>query len=159
VRFWESIARGLSRTLLETLSSAGNFEVVGNEDVDGFPTRRLRATAPEEALDLGRLRQGVEGTATSLDVWVDDDDLVRRLDFRIEEPWDLQGSSWHRSGECSVKAQSWSALPPSATPPYASMWRAAATDCVRVPGAWRWFGTAASCGYESACPALRLASW
>jgi hypothetical protein len=27
------------RTLLETLSSAGNFEVVGNEDVDGFLTR------------------------------------------------------------------------------------------------------------------------
>jgi hypothetical protein len=35
----------------------------------------------------------VEGAATSLEVWVDDD-LVRRLDFRIEEPWDLQGSSW-----------------------------------------------------------------
>ena len=47
-----------------------------------------------EALDLGRLRQGVEGTATSLEVWVDDDDLVRRLDFRIEEPWDVPGSSW-----------------------------------------------------------------
>src|ERR687897_1328333 len=82
------------RTLLETLSSAGNFDVVGIEEVDGFPARHLRATMPEEALDLGRLRQGVEGTATSLEVWVDDDDLVRRLDFRIEEPWDVPGSSW-----------------------------------------------------------------
>jgi hypothetical protein len=82
------------RTLLETLSSAGNFDVVGIEEVDGFPARHLRATMPEEALDLGRLRQGVEGTATSLEVWVDDDDLVRRLDFRIEEPWDVPGASW-----------------------------------------------------------------
>jgi hypothetical protein len=89
------------RTLLETLSSAGNFEVVGNEDVDGFPTHHLRATTPEEALDVGRLRQGVEGTATRLEVWVDDDDLVRRLDFRIEEPWDLQGSSWSVSIQLS----------------------------------------------------------
>jgi hypothetical protein len=37
--------------------------------------------------------------------------------------------------------------------------REAATDCVKVPDAWRWSGTTASCGCESACPALRLASW
>jgi hypothetical protein len=33
------------RTLLETLSSAGNFEVVGNEDVDG--SRPARTTPPD----------------------------------------------------------------------------------------------------------------
>jgi hypothetical protein len=85
------------RTLLETLSSAGDFEVVGKKEVDGVTTRRLRATDPDAALDMGQLRQGVEGTATSLEVWVDDDDLIRRIDFRIDEPWDLDGASWSSS--------------------------------------------------------------
>lgn len=80
------------RTLLETLSSAGGFDVVGDEVVDGLPTHHLRAARPEEAFDLAGLRQGVDGTATSLDVWVDDEGLVRRLDFRIEDPWDVEGS-------------------------------------------------------------------
>jgi hypothetical protein len=85
------------RTLLKTLMSAGDFEVVGNEEVDGVPTRRLRATDPDAALAMGQLRQGVEGTGTSLEVWVDDDDLIRRIDFRIDEPWDLDGASWSSS--------------------------------------------------------------
>jgi hypothetical protein len=85
------------RTLLETLRSAGDFEVVGNEEVDGVPTRRLRATDPDAALDMGQLRQGVEGTGTSLEVWVDDDDLIRRIDFHIDQPWDLDRTSWSSS--------------------------------------------------------------
>lgn len=82
------------RTLMATLSSRGDFEVVGNEVVDGVLVRRLRAREPDEALELDDLRAGVEGTATSLEVWVDDDDLVRRIDFRIEEPWDIEDASW-----------------------------------------------------------------
>jgi hypothetical protein len=84
-------------TLLDALSSAGDFEVVGNEDVDGIPTRQLRAGDADAALDVGRLRHGVEGTATSLDVWVDPDDVVRRIDFRIEDAFGLQGIPWQAS--------------------------------------------------------------
>jgi hypothetical protein len=84
-------------TLLEALGSAGDFEDVGNEDVDGIPTRRLRAADPDAALDLGRLRQGVEGTATNLEAWVDEDDIVRRIDFQIEDAFDLEGSTWSSS--------------------------------------------------------------
>jgi hypothetical protein len=84
-------------TLLEALGSAGDFEDVGNEEVDGVPTRRLRATDPDATLDLGRLRQGVDGTATSLEVWVDQDDIVRRIDFRIENAFGIEGSTWSSS--------------------------------------------------------------
>ncbi|MGH9214516.1 MAG: hypothetical protein ACRD2C_28185 [Acidimicrobiales bacterium] len=101
--FWrypdgESGALGVDPlTLLETLSSAGDFEVVGDDTVDGVPTRRLRASDPDAALDLGQLRQGVEGTATSLEVWVDEHDIVRRIDLRIDDAFDLQGSTWSSS--------------------------------------------------------------
>lgn len=101
--FWrypdgESGALGVDPlTLLEAIRSGGDFEVVGNEDVDGVPTRRLRAGDPDTALDLGQLRQGVEGTATSLEVWVDEDDIVRRIDYRIEDAFGLEGHPWWSS--------------------------------------------------------------
>jgi hypothetical protein len=72
-------------TLLGRLGSAGDFEEVGTETIDGVATRRLRAENPDRA---PALRQGMDelGEVTKLEVWVDDDDLVRRVDFTYEGP-------------------------------------------------------------------------
>jgi hypothetical protein len=68
-------------TLLDELQPAGGFEEVGREDVDGIPTTRLRAKDPEET-PVPDLRDSVPGdTVTSLEVWIDGDGLVRRLDI------------------------------------------------------------------------------
>jgi hypothetical protein len=87
------------RTLVETMGSAGDFELVGTEVVDGIPTERLRATAPDQALDAADLRRGVEGDVVRLEVWVDGDDLVRRIEFEIAEAFGLEGERWRSSIE------------------------------------------------------------
>jgi len=71
-----------SPTLFAALGDV-TFEAAGNEDVDGVPTRHLRAASPEDVdptpLSFGLSHSGV--TVAALDVWVDDDDLVRRIDL------------------------------------------------------------------------------
>jgi hypothetical protein len=56
--------------------------------VDGVAVTHLRATVPEaidsEALRLGELTDFPDTRLTALDIWVDRDDVVRRIDFAQE---------------------------------------------------------------------------
>jgi hypothetical protein len=72
------------RTLLDDLRGASPFEEVGTERVDGVETTRLRATEPRELPNLEIDGNDTAGNATALDVWVDGDGLVRRLDVTLE---------------------------------------------------------------------------
>jgi hypothetical protein len=82
-------------TLLAALGDVP-FETVGDEEVDGLGTRHLRATDPEEidaaAFAIGfNLRQD---TVTALEVWVDGDDLVRRIELSTFDPDEDYASSF-----------------------------------------------------------------
>jgi len=69
-------------TLLDELRPEGDFDDLGAEPVDGIITRHFRATHPED-LPTDAIRDWVQnrGDVTALDIWVDHDDLVRRLDI------------------------------------------------------------------------------
>lgn len=68
-------------TLLDELRPAGGFVEVATEQVDGIETTRLRASDPQQTT-MPSIRVNLEGhTITSLEVWVDRDGLVRRLDL------------------------------------------------------------------------------
>jgi len=88
--------------MLSALSPAGSFDEVGDEDVDGVPTRRLRATNPgaTPTLSFGNVVYD-DATVTALEVWVDDDDVVRRLDITLDVPAYESGpdelTGWPRS--------------------------------------------------------------
>jgi hypothetical protein len=71
-------------TLLAEMEVEGDFEEVGDETMDGVPTRHLRATNPGDAEvpDLGGgLGSDSLGEVDGLEVWVDDDGFVRRIDI------------------------------------------------------------------------------
>ena len=69
-------------TLLDTLGGADAFTTVGDEDVAGVPTHHQRALQPRQVpvggLDLQPFFPS--GVLTSVEVWVDDEGTVRRLD-------------------------------------------------------------------------------
>ena len=73
-------------TLLDRLTAAGPFEPVGDQDVAGVAMQRRRATQPRrtdlEALSLSGFFD--DGAVTGLEVWVDDDSIVRRVDISRE---------------------------------------------------------------------------
>jgi hypothetical protein len=70
--------------LLAALHDVASFETVGQDDVDGFPTQHLRATDPGEVDALARaFARDVTGALSSLDVWIDEDDLLRRIDMSM----------------------------------------------------------------------------
>jgi hypothetical protein len=75
------------QVLLDQLAAAGEFEDLGDEEVDGRSARHLRAVAPAQIpvqdLGLGRLVPVAATAVESLEVWVDDDDLVRRIDLAL----------------------------------------------------------------------------
>jgi hypothetical protein len=76
--------RGDPGALLDQLQPAGGFEDVGTEPVDGVETRRLRASHPGETpTHVLRDSWGRLGEVTNLEVWVDDEGLVRRLDLEF----------------------------------------------------------------------------
>jgi hypothetical protein len=82
-------------TLLAALGDVP-FETVGDEDVDGVATRHLRATDPEE-IDAAAFAIGFNirhDTVTALDVWVDGDDLVRRIELSTFDPAEDWSSSF-----------------------------------------------------------------
>jgi hypothetical protein len=70
------------RTLLGLVTSGTDFAAVGNETIDGVPVRHLRAPHVRDAPSLN-VSLGPIDTASirSLDIWVDRDDVVRRLDI------------------------------------------------------------------------------
>lgn len=75
------------RTLFGVFSSGALLEVVGSEEVDGVPTRHLRSTAPFPAPDLHLGNGPVAGsTVERLDLWVDADDVTRRIDLMLSTP-------------------------------------------------------------------------
>jgi hypothetical protein len=74
--------------LLAVLEPDANFEIVGEEEIDGVPTTHLRASTPgavhSDDLGLGYFHTpGLSHTLTSLDVWVDDDDRMRKIEFDV----------------------------------------------------------------------------
>src|SRR5262245_60576693 len=86
-------------TVLGQLQPAGGFEEVGQEDVDGVPTTRFRAKDPA-ATPVPDIRGQVWGdTVTALEVWLDGDGLVRRLDIATVRtaPPDAGELIWIRS--------------------------------------------------------------
>ena len=74
------------RGLLDLLAPAAGFELAGEGTIDGSDVTQLHATTPE-AVDASGLRLGEAaagpGTLTALDVWVDRDDVVRRIDLTL----------------------------------------------------------------------------
>jgi hypothetical protein len=76
------------RGLLAALAPAAGFELAGDDTVDGVAVTHLRATVPEaidsESLRLGELTDFPGSRLTALDIWVDGDDVVRRIDFAQE---------------------------------------------------------------------------
>jgi hypothetical protein len=75
---------GDPRSLLAGLETDAGLEIVGDETVDGVELTHLRATTPGD-VDVSRLGLGEAtvqaDTLTGLDVWVDGDDVVRRVDL------------------------------------------------------------------------------
>ncbi|HET6952315.1 MAG TPA: hypothetical protein VFI47_18190 [Acidimicrobiales bacterium] len=82
------------RGLLATLAPTAGFELVGDDTVDGVAVTRLRATSPEaidvHGLGIDEVLNGIGPVVEALDVWVDGDDVVRRIDVTIgyDEPMD-----------------------------------------------------------------------
>jgi hypothetical protein len=67
-------------TLLSELDPAGGFDEVGHGEVRGVDTTHLRAADPE-GTPVPDLDDVYGRTVKSLDVWVDGDGLVRRLEL------------------------------------------------------------------------------
>lgn len=96
------------RSLLATLEPTAGFEIVGDDTVDGVAVTRLRATTPETidayGLSLGNAtgvvrtaaRSGTSVvdhgpatfTVTDLDVWIDSENVVRRIDLTMSPTYD-----------------------------------------------------------------------
>jgi hypothetical protein len=74
------------RGLLAVLAPDAGFELVGDDTVDGVDVTRLHARTPE-AVAAADLKLGdatmPDATVTALDVWIDRDDVVRRIDLTM----------------------------------------------------------------------------
>jgi hypothetical protein len=83
---------GDPRWLLASLAPNAGFEIVGDDTVDGEAVTRLRATTPEN-VDAGELSLAEatmsNGTVTDLEVWIDSDDVLRRIDLTMTQTFDL----------------------------------------------------------------------
>jgi hypothetical protein len=66
-------------TLLEEFTASSAFEENGTAELHGVETRRLRATNPEGVTPLPFVGVALGGEVTSLEVWVDDQDALRRV--------------------------------------------------------------------------------
>jgi hypothetical protein len=81
----DSVEIGIDpRTLLERFRGACTFEEVGTKQVGGVETRRFRATDPADAPAPQYAGGPVTGEVTSLDMWVDDEDRLRRADITTD---------------------------------------------------------------------------
>jgi hypothetical protein len=83
---------GDPRTLLDTLAPRAGFELAGDDTIDGAEVRHLRATTPGDVdttgLHLGEASAPL-GSLTDLDIWVDRQDVVRRIDLTITQTFDV----------------------------------------------------------------------
>ena len=82
---------GDPRSLLASLAPNAGFEFAGDDTVDGEAVTRLRATTPDN-VDAGELSLGeatVSGVVTDLEVWIDSDDVVRRIDLTTTQTFDV----------------------------------------------------------------------
>lgn len=70
--------------LLEEFTASSPFEETGADEVDGVETRRLRATNPEDVTPLPFVGAALGGEVTSLEVWVDDEDALRRVEITTD---------------------------------------------------------------------------
>jgi hypothetical protein len=87
---------GDPRSLLATLEPGAAFEIVGDDTLDGVDVTHLRATTPD-ALDpagfgFDRATPLPGSTLTGLDVWVDSDDVVRRIDLETTKTFEVRSS-------------------------------------------------------------------
>jgi hypothetical protein len=75
------------RPLLEALQADADFTVIGEEELDGRSVTHLRATELDAIsdLDLGLGSLDNADSLDALDVWVDDDDVVYRLDVTVTQ--------------------------------------------------------------------------
>lgn len=86
-------------------SVSGDIQVLGTEEMDGTKVTRYRATIDPDAFQeqVGDLRdlpdemreidEEVDYTFDPMEVWVDGDDLIRRLDFRMRMEMVVNGST------------------------------------------------------------------
>jgi hypothetical protein len=74
------------RTLLDQVIAAGPFEELGTEPVDGVDTRHVGGTNPQATPVLGTFWRFRPGTVSSVEAWIDDHELVRRLDVTFDDP-------------------------------------------------------------------------
>ena len=65
------------RTLLQAVTPSAGLENLGRESVDGVELSHLRATTPGSIGKLGI--PDITGTVTSFDVWVDSNNVVRKM--------------------------------------------------------------------------------
>jgi hypothetical protein len=90
------------RTLLAGLTPTAGFDLVGDDTVDGVAVTRLRATTPER-IDARQLRLGEAtsggGAVTELEVWVDGDDVVRRVDLAMTHTVSVAATEVPASGD------------------------------------------------------------
>ena len=94
--------------LLAVLSPTANFEILDEAIVGDRPITHLRAATPSaipsEAFGIWRLIDGSDGWSvdvTELDVWIDDEDIVRRIDVSWTSSMDGSSSSYLTSIELS----------------------------------------------------------
>jgi hypothetical protein len=76
------------RPLLAELSPSARFVRVGGAVVDGIPVEHLQATALAglPPISVWFIRQLPYGHIVSLDIWVDDHSVVRRLAWSVDAP-------------------------------------------------------------------------
>jgi len=68
------------RTLYAALGSAGDFEVLGTTTSDGTTLTHLRALDPS-ALETAPFGNLAQGSLTSLELWIDPNDIVQQMTF------------------------------------------------------------------------------
>ena len=106
--------------LLAVLSPTANFEILDEAIVGDRPITHLRAATPTaistEALGIWRLIDGSDGWSvdvTELVVWIDDEDIVRRIDVSWTSSMDGSTSSYLTSIEFSDLGAAVHVGPPS----------------------------------------------
>ena len=107
--------------LLDELRPEGDFEDLGEEPVDGVTTRHFRSASPED-LPIDAIRDWVRnrGDVTALDIWVDEDDLVRRLEigFAGGDPNEAGPNETPVSAStASIRLYDFGEVPPLEAPP------------------------------------------